>query len=215
MMQWNLITVGQLSRNRFWNESEETPCRDVLCTCTLIKTGDHNIVVDPSRAKQDMAQSLFDASGLAPRDIDIVYLTHLHADHAVGLDVFPNARWFMAEADLKIQLRDADTDAKARLRRVRPAVDALCAGVEVVALPGHTPGLAGLLFTAPEGRVLVAGDCVMTKDFFSARLPYYFCADEAQNRQSIEKAAALADVIIPGHGNYFITAAYPKNEVAP
>lgn len=213
-IRWEIITVGHLSRNRFWDEDEGQPYREVLCTSTLIRTGTHNIVVDPSQPPEVFAQSLFDASGLKPNDIDLVYLTHKHPDHYVGLALFEGVQVYMAAGDLESVLASGDETLRARLAPVRAAEGALCPGVDIVPLPGHTAGLAGLLFCGGEGQVLICGDAVMTRDFFAARLPYYFGEDIGQNHATIERMAGMADIIVPGHGNYFVAEAYtaPKSD---
>ena len=72
-------------------------------------------------------------------------------------------------------------------------------------LPGHTPGLAGLLFASEDGMVAVAGDSVMTRDFFKDRRGYYNSADFAASARSIDLLMEKADIVVPGHGNYFLT----------
>jgi glyoxylase-like metal-dependent hydrolase (beta-lactamase superfamily II) len=208
MNTFDLLTAGYLSRNRFWGEDESKPYRGVLCTSTLIRTSKHTIVVDPSQDPEIMTQSLFNKSGLKPSDIDIVYITHQHADHYVGLETFGRAESFMAAKDLQYLRENGTAEEKGRIQNIKPAADNLCEGISIIPLPGHTLGLAGLLFEAPEGKVLLSGDCIMTKDFFKARCPYFFCKDSDLNIQSINAAASLADIIVPGHGSYFLVKAY-------
>jgi glyoxylase-like metal-dependent hydrolase (beta-lactamase superfamily II) len=58
---------------------------------------------------------------------------------------------------------------------------------------------------AGEGlRVVVAGDAAMTRDFFRA-IDYYFnTADTEAAVRSIEEITTTADVVVPGHDNYFL-----------
>src|ERR1043165_8498936 len=35
--RWDIITIGNLSRNQYWGEPNDTAVRKVLCTCTLIR----------------------------------------------------------------------------------------------------------------------------------------------------------------------------------
>ena len=78
-------------------------------------------------------------------------------------------------------------------------------GIRVLPLPGHTPGLAGLLFASEDGMVAVAGDSVMTRDFFKDRRGYYNSADFAASARSIDLLMEKADIVVPGHGNYFLS----------
>lgn len=104
--------------------------------------------------------------GVAPEAIDVVLLTHIHPDHAMGLvdaagaATFPNAELVVHEIEANFWLgrepasgaterirrnigkaRHATAPYRERLRTVRDG-EAL-AGVSAVLLPGHTPGHTG------------------------------------------------------------------------
>jgi glyoxylase-like metal-dependent hydrolase (beta-lactamase superfamily II) len=121
--------------------------------------------------------------GLASRDLDFVFLTHVHWDHAGGL------------RDLKLPVKVASVEWQwalpvpagfdhGRLSQQLPATltvdpfgyegppllgfaashDLFGDGAAIaVPLPGHTPGHAGLLLRLKSGkRVLLAGDAAFT-----------------------------------------------------
>src|ERR1017187_2209384 len=48
--RWDVITVGNLSRNQYWGEANDKAVRKVLCTCTLIRGDGFQLLVDPSEA---------------------------------------------------------------------------------------------------------------------------------------------------------------------
>src|SRR5215216_6630497 len=50
VIHWDVITIGNLSRNRYWGESEEKALHPVICTTTIITGKDFHVVVDPSLA---------------------------------------------------------------------------------------------------------------------------------------------------------------------
>jgi glyoxylase-like metal-dependent hydrolase (beta-lactamase superfamily II) len=215
MFQWHILTVGHLSRNKFWGEDEKLSYRMPLATCTLLRGENENIIIDPSLPTEQMAEALLNNSGLKPEDITKVYCTHYHYDHQVCLNTFANAQWFMPEADLKY-LRDHLSEiqgiwSKLDTRQVaalQPAVNEIAPGLKLVPLQGHTPGLSGLLFMAPEGRILASGDAVMTREFYAHGEPYFFCWNMELAIASIRSIKGIADVIIPGHGQPFQTKAY-------
>ncbi len=115
--------------------------------------------------------------GVRPEDVDIVALTHLHADHvgwvgdAAGRPVFPNARfvlgsgdweYFMARDDaLKPHTRESlqwlDGQGRVVLQEGETAV---APGLTRLSAPGHTPGHS--LFVVHDGpaRMLLLGDAV-------------------------------------------------------
>jgi glyoxylase-like metal-dependent hydrolase (beta-lactamase superfamily II) len=206
-MDWSVITLGRFSRNRYWGEDEGTAYRNAICTSTLIRADGCNILVDPSLPSPDMEAALDGCTGLKASQVDIVYITHAHGDHFTGLNVFPNAEWFCAPDELAgIRSQLTGTDAT----RMQPANDEFVPGVRLIRLPGHTLGLAGLIFDSCDGVIAVAGDAVMTRDFFNDRRGYFNSVDFERSAKSIELLAASADIIVPGHGNYFIIPRTPK-----
>jgi len=132
-----------------------------------------------------LAGSLRNA-GYTPEEVDIVLLTHLHSDHFGGLTtqdgnrVFPNAEVYVAKAESDFWL-SAEIAAKAP-KDVQPffqSARAIAApyikagkwhafsgsepivdGVQVVSLPGHTPGHTGYEFTSKGQKILFCGDIV-------------------------------------------------------
>jgi glyoxylase-like metal-dependent hydrolase (beta-lactamase superfamily II) len=57
---------------------------------------------------------------------------------------------------------------------------------------------------------MVAGDAAMTEAFFWARDGFHNSFDLDQARASIDLLAREADLVIPGHGNVFLTALPPE-----
>ena len=105
------------------------------------------------------------AAGYRPEQIDEVYLTHMHPDHAGGLMVegklaFPNAVLRANQRDADFWLNEANLEKspaamkdffKGAMASVNPYIAAgkfepfqgntqLVPGIEVIAAPGHTPG---------------------------------------------------------------------------
>lgn len=111
--------------------------------------------------------------GLAPADVDVVVLTHLHSDHASGAvlngaPAYPNARYLVQQSELEWL---ADSSANPLVTQtVRPlqaagALDVvegaahLSPDVEIVPTPGHTPGHQSVIID--DHRLVVAGDVVL------------------------------------------------------
>jgi glyoxylase-like metal-dependent hydrolase (beta-lactamase superfamily II) len=53
--------------------------------------------------------------------------------------------------------------------------------------------------------VAVVGDAVMTRDFFDEKRGYFNSVDMGLSAESMKKLAKTADIVVPGHGNYFLT----------
>ncbi|MBC8609630.1 MBL fold metallo-hydrolase [Massilimaliae timonensis] len=202
MNRWTILTLGCFSRNRYWGEEDTRSYRRALCTSTMITTeaGKH-ILVDPAVSGADLVQVLDERCGMEPADVDYVFVTHHHGDHYVGLTDLPQAVWLVAPGDVE-QVR---LQLPKYSKRIFPAMDQIVPGVKVIALPGHTMGLSGLLFESEDGMVAVAGDSVMTRDFFKDRRGYYNSIDMEASTCSIDFLMEQADIVVPGHGNYFLT----------
>lgn len=215
MFQWHVLTVGHLSRNKFWGEEESKSYRTPLCTCTLLQGNGLNIVIDPSLPGEQMAEALFNNSGLKPEDIQYTYSTHYHYDHQVELKTFSNAVCCLPRLDLE-ELRSSFDQVsriwtvltREQVDRLVPAEDNLVPGLTMVPLPGHTEGLNGYLFDAPEGRVICTGDSVMTQEFYRAEESYFFGWDTRLAISSIKSLRSKVDMIVPGHGQAFVEKAY-------
>ena len=199
--RWDIITIGNLSRNRYWGEGDDRAVRPALCTCTLIQSDGVRLLVDPSIADPErMAEELDRRTGRTPADIHAVFVTHEHGDHWAGLASFDSAEWFAAPAVAEA------LDATARLAKgVRPAQGGLRDLVEMIATPGHTTGHHSLRFECEGKSVVVAGDAVMTRDFWRDRMGFHNSADFAEVARTMDALARDTDVVVPGHDNWFLT----------
>ncbi len=115
------------------------------------------------------------ACGVAPEEIETIFLTHLHPDHSNGLvddggrAVYPNAEIMLHEREAQFWLdRDEATGASERIRRniakaavttapyrdrMRTVRDGeVVPGVSALLLAGHTPGHTGWLIAVGQAR---------------------------------------------------------------
>lgn len=198
--RWDLVTVGNLARNPLWGETGTKPLRSTLCTCTLIQGEGFRLLVDPSLAKvEQMTAELDRRTGLKVADIDSVFVTHHHDDHWFGLGHFPDAKWFAAA-----EVADAINRTKRLPKPVEPASGPIFAAVTLVPTPGHTASHHSLRFACDGFSVVIAGDAVMTRDHWRERQGHHNSADLALAARSIGQLAALADIVVPGHDNFFV-----------
>lgn len=202
-VQFTIVNIGTLSMNKFWGETERV--RSATATCVLLETGGQRLLVDPSPGPAELEPMLFDRTGLRPADIDSVFLTHFHGDHWYGLELFQDAAWWMAEAGLREWQARSPQDS-GLIERFVPAKERLLEGVRLFPSPGHTLGHHGLLVDSRWGRLVVAGDSVMTQDFFDAEEGYHNCVDFGLATQTIRTIKERADWVIPGHGNLVMVA---------
>jgi len=197
---WDIITIGNLSRNRYWGESDERALRGAICTCTVISGDNFHIIVDPSLADETaMTNELKRRTGLIPDNIDAVFITHQHGDHVAGIKHFLKARWF-AGSEVAAGLNKAAQFPKT----FEPAGTRLYEAIDVIPTPGHTPDHNSLRFDHRGLSIVIAGDSVATNDFWNDRAMYYNVMDLAESKRSMEKIDSIADIIVPGHDNCFV-----------
>jgi glyoxylase-like metal-dependent hydrolase (beta-lactamase superfamily II) len=203
MFEFHVLTIGQFSRNKYWGELDTQAYRDAICTSTLVK-GKPTIIVDPSLPPDEMAKVLYNRTGLRPDAVDIVFLTHSHGDHYVGIELFETAHWYISGIDLDAMKKTGNPRVLGLTKKLEACGPGLIEGVEFISIPGHTIGTTGILFDTIDGKTCICGDAVMTRDFFINRQGYYNSVDFGESSESIKKMAGLADIIVPGHGNYFL-----------
>jgi N-acyl homoserine lactone hydrolase len=111
------------------------------------------------------------AIGLAPSDITHVVLSHLHWDHAGGLQYFPHAKVYVNRRELKFAFAPAvyqavyydrrDFDLPIEWTELDGDHDLFGDGmITVVATPGHTPGHQALLVRTEEQTIFLLSDAV-------------------------------------------------------
>jgi glyoxylase-like metal-dependent hydrolase (beta-lactamase superfamily II) len=203
--RWDVITIGNLSRNRYWGEGDERAVRDAWCTSTLITGGGFKLLVDPAlKQPAEMTRELDRRAGLKPEAIDAVFVTHHHDDHHWGLETFPHAQWWAAR-----EVASLINENNSYLKRVEPASPRLFDEIGLIHTPGHTAEHHGLVFGCGGQTVVIAGDAVMTRDFYAHRQGYFNSVSFETAAQTIEEIGRIADVVVPGHDNCFLVELTP------
>lgn len=169
------------------------------CTTTLIKDNGKIIIVDPG-INRDLLLSALNKENLAPIEIDMVFLTHHHIDHAFLAALFEKAIVLDGET---IYQNDSETDYEGLL----PGTS-----IRVMPTPGHAHEHASLIMDTDQGKVVIAADLFWWTDeqeqivddvnmLINREDP--FTKDWDALVESRTKVLAIADWIIPGHGTIF------------
>jgi glyoxylase-like metal-dependent hydrolase (beta-lactamase superfamily II) len=193
------LNIGQLSRNKFWGESDDRAYREAVCVSTLIELPDGGcVLVDLGLPYDRMIETIFNRRGISADKVTAIFLTHFHGDHIVDLNRYEGIPIYASQEE--IALNGAALSAK-----VLPWEEGLFPGVKLFPLPGHTMGTAGLAFLSKGFRTLVAGDGVMTRDFFLAEEGFNNTVDKEALQRSIRRARDEFDMVVPGHDAQFLT----------
>jgi len=215
----DVVSIGCLSRNRFWSEPE--PVRPAHATTVVLRERNQCILVDPSTPGELLAGRLAERTGLRPSDVDCVFLTSFTPVHRRGLELFDKADWLMGPVEIQAirghlsglveasersasQPDELITDELRLLTRMKPASDKLTSSIHLFPTPGPTPGHASLLLATPTLTSIVAGDAIVTRDYYEHGRVFENCQNVDQARESLAELAELADQVIPGHDNLFV-----------
>jgi len=162
-----------------WNLVVETPEMTVLWdTGSHPEAGDgywptplYEVFAHVDAAEHTLSADLGNA-GYSISDIDAVVMSHLHLDHAGGLHNFtgtdvpiyvhrqelPYAYYSANTDEGSIAYLASDFDRDLNWEIVHGDSYHLTDGVELLHLPGHTPGLMGAFIDRPEQPLLIVGD---------------------------------------------------------
>jgi len=148
--------------------------------------------------------------GLAPTDIDLIFLSHLHFDHCQNLDLFKGVPVCVGETELAYARNPHPEDLFVPWKihellsefevRILPKQGEVVPGIEHFEVPGHTTGCQALRFSLADGkRVVLAGDAVKYPKEILAKVSDMCFATVEQSRQSIADICEGTDIVVPGH----------------
>ena len=191
--------------------------QNFISNAAFIVTTQGVVVID-ALGSPALAQQLIAAiRQVTPQPISHVIVTHYHADHIYGLQVFKAlgarilahraARSYLHSDTARLRLQASRQelapwiDASTELVEADQWLDAdhelLLGGLRLQLRhmgPAHTP--EDLVVYLPQERVLLAGDLV-----FRARIPFVGQADSRRWIQALDNLLVLdARLIVPGHG---------------
>lgn len=171
------------------------------------------IQLDPADALADI--------GIKPEAIDACIVTHLHYDHAGGLDAFENARLHLQEAEMAYATGVCMCDPAHRglftadhvctmVKRVysgkvtfHDGDGEAAPGITVHRISGHTQGLQAVRVMTENGPLVLASDASHYYENFMERKLFPAVIDTQAMAKGFERLVALADGdasrVVPGH----------------
>jgi len=225
-----------------WAPADDHNRIDLACRCLLVRDDDRTILFEagigaffPPELRerfgvQEQEHVLLDnlrALGVAPEQVDVVVLSHLHFDHAGGVLtawregaapelVFPNARYVVGERAWQRALAPHPRDrasfipelpplleATGRLERVDgERSDVLGDGFRLHYSDGHTPGMVLTEVATDDGPLLFCADLIPGVPWVRRAITMGY--DRYPEKLIDEKAALLDDLVERG-GRLFFT----------
>jgi glyoxylase-like metal-dependent hydrolase (beta-lactamase superfamily II) len=186
---------------------EVIPCRlngpRGIVKSFLLHDSESMILIDSGRTEEDsdIIRERIQRIGRTVDDLTAVVVTHRHSDHVGGLE------GLRRHARFPILSHPAEGDAIQDLTGLRPDrhvedgdhLDPL--GVEVIHMPGHTPGSIALYW--PRHGALFAGDAIVSAGEHLMVSPAFLCMDPDQARDSVRRLLEMPmdiDMVLVAHG---------------
>jgi glyoxylase-like metal-dependent hydrolase (beta-lactamase superfamily II) len=163
---------------------------------TYLLPGPEPVLIDAGVGRTEHLDAL--ARALAGAPLATVVVTHIHADHASGVEAIA-ARWPGA-VFLKSLWPERDARYAVPWKPIRDgdAIDTGEGRIEVLRTPGHSPDHVCLY--EPAGRVLFGGDLLRRGG--TVVIPASHGGSLAAYLDSLERVRALAPVrVLPAHGS--------------
>ncbi|QGU04153.1 N-acyl homoserine lactonase family protein [Corynebacterium comes] len=163
------------------------------------------IVSKPEQAIEPQLRKL----GYTPEDVTHVIVSHLHTDHAGGLFQFPNARFIIGPGELDYGKNPTPESAHLVMERDFLGADVQNydwtevteerhdlfgdGAVELLHLPGHTPGQMAVLVRLPGQNVVLSADVVHLREAVDMLAPAPTDTDPEQAVKSIRKLLQIVE----------------------
>jgi glyoxylase-like metal-dependent hydrolase (beta-lactamase superfamily II) len=181
----------------------------------LLRDGNRTILFDtgPYRVRPMLVEALA-AHGLAPAQIDTVFVSHLHWDHIENIDLFRHAEILVPRLEFEYAAAIRTTDwgtppyAREMLHGMRIALldereQEIFPGIRTIPLPGHSVGLQGLVVKAEDGDLVLASDALWSARDAVRGHPDVAFFDPEKGQQSLERVLGAGAVYYPGHDRPF------------
>ena len=178
----------------------------------VISSGKSKILVDVGSGHRFLPtvgklHDHLESAGIEPDTITHVLLTHAHPDHVWGIRddfdevVFPNAEYFMGEKEynwwmqdnLVNQVEDQMQQIVLGAQNSLAALDAITlvgnnyevmSSVNMIDLPGHTPGHMGVRVENSGKSVIICGDA-LKNSFLDIKKPNWFDANDMDGEMTV------------------------------
>lgn len=188
---------------------------------------DRPILRDPARA--------IEAIGVHADQVDTVIITHLHYDHAGGLDRFPNATFHLQAAEMAYATGPCMCHGALRMpftvdhvvEMVRHVYSGrvvfhdgsgeVAPGVRVHCVGGHSRGLQVVEVDTETGPLVLASDATHYYENFMTGKAFPIVVDVAQMLEGFDTLLRLggtAERVVPGH-DPLVTTLFPQVDQVP
>ena len=174
----------------------------------------------PEISEENSATGQLKKIGISPGDVSKIIISHLHVDHAGGLQFFPEATVCIQKDEYAYAHHPNSFQALAYISSSfnMPHIkwnflegdEVILPGLGVMLANGHTPGLQGLIVDLPKsGFYLLGADSAYLTENIAENLPPGSSWNPILAQYSVKRFKALAAMLgaryFPGHDYDFFT----------
>jgi glyoxylase-like metal-dependent hydrolase (beta-lactamase superfamily II) len=213
---------------------------DIAMTVWLLRGNGRTILVDAGFYRDKFVQrwkptnyiqpsEAVARAGVKPEDVTDIIVSHIHWDHADGLDLFPNARIWIQKAeyqhhvgpagsalDRAIDADDAmmlhDLATRGRVNQIDGDSTQIIPGITVFTGGKHTFASQYATVRTRDGTAVIASDNLYLYENLDAHRPIAQTLDSLSNLAAQARMTRLASsprLIVPGHDPAVFTR-FPK-----
>ena len=224
-----------LGKNECCEKSTFTYRKDIGKTITsaflvyLLRSEGETVLVDSGPPRSELAEKMrfpklsgrvsisgeLKRLGVRPEDVTGIILSHLHWDHCFNLELFPNAKIYVQERELKHAVCPCPFDewyymaipgdgnpgwfdGFLRFVRIKGDTDIL-PGLSVMLTPGHSPGSQSVIVDTADGQYAICADLFPLFENFEERIPNGLIHSMEDWYESYDKIHATGAKVLPGH----------------
>ncbi len=191
----------------------------------VVRTGDVTVMLDagvgvvddPMFSGHELLENMA-AGGVRPEDVDVIVVSHCHADHTGwltvdGVPTFPNATVRIGADDWRYFVDQVGGGRRraARLQAIESRVELIdrdgtvvAPGITTRATPGHTPGHTSTVISSGDERMIVLGDALhCPAQLTESEWQFFYDVDRDLASRSREALLREADdprtALLPAH----------------
>ena len=186
----------------------------------LFDTGPVRPELAPSKTHRPMKEHISLEAGLKSRGVEVgevtdIVLSHLHWDHCYNLELFPGVPIYVQGREVEHAMNPLPCHFVSynvhngnglpqwlegfEDFRILEGDHTLAPGLELVCLPGHTPGLQGLVVETAEGPYLLGSDHYPMMENYLQGQPSGIHTDVIAWQRSHEKVVRMGWKPLPAH----------------
>lgn len=193
----------------------------------LVRNKDYTIIIDTGTDLENYSRSsgfefhqidnLFESFikyDYSLDKVDLIIQTHLHYDHCSLMPQFKGIRKYLQRKELEYAINPHPLMRSSYVRSYFEneefkLIDGDCSilpGLDIVFVPGHSPGCQAVLIDTKEGKAALTGFCCISDNFTSKAgfiIPAYH-ENPIDAYNSTRRLMELADFICPNHSAQLI-----------